>query len=429
LNSKSFPRVIHLQGKSDPTIKVTAFLGVYNGLKYLESMLEQLISQDSQKFNLLVVDNNSTDESLLYLKTWSNFFGDRITLVSNSINLGAHGSMRNNLDLIQTEWFAQIHQDDFYFSNHIHVLSQEIENSTPEIVAISTLMGSMTENGKRIGSPPRAAMFISDHDQPSALVQNLRTHCVPDPASAFRVNTYKSTLSQWHSTSFPDTEQILKFCAHGIFKYVPKETMLYRENPQSQSHSINKSESILGTYIALTRFFHSHEFISIFNLVENQKKTIFLDSIFNAIEFRLPNRTLFQLLKISILESLLNITEYSDGVVLSYSAETFSSLGFIFPSNLLLNLSKLHETHPLGKPSITRVRELLDFLEPQVKANPNHKKSLLSSIHQNFGHLIPLKLRVRLWRFFIGRRLAPGAMSQFNFKPMCQSENKDVECE
>jgi glycosyltransferase involved in cell wall biosynthesis len=40
---------------------LTLYLGIYNGEKYIDSLLKQIISQECQKFNILVVDNNSSD--------------------------------------------------------------------------------------------------------------------------------------------------------------------------------------------------------------------------------------------------------------------------------------------------------------------------------------------------------------------------------
>jgi glycosyltransferase involved in cell wall biosynthesis len=50
---------------------VTVFLGIYNGEKYLEGLLNQIIKQDSHNFKLLVIDNASTDNSFEIIKNWS----------------------------------------------------------------------------------------------------------------------------------------------------------------------------------------------------------------------------------------------------------------------------------------------------------------------------------------------------------------------
>lgn len=73
--------------------KITLFLGIYNGKQYLESLYEQLRTQDSQKFKLLVIDNSSTDSSYNEISKWEKTFGHRLTLVSNEVNYGAYGSL------------------------------------------------------------------------------------------------------------------------------------------------------------------------------------------------------------------------------------------------------------------------------------------------------------------------------------------------
>ena len=95
--------------------RMTVFLGIYNGAKYLPSLKEQLISQTFQDFYLVVVDNASTDDSFENLISWESDFGGRLSLHRNAENLGGGGTLCKALadDYIKTEWFVTFHQDDF----------------------------------------------------------------------------------------------------------------------------------------------------------------------------------------------------------------------------------------------------------------------------------------------------------------------------
>ena len=61
--------------------KVTLFLGVFNAEKYLDSLLEQIVAQDTQDFKLLLVDNDSKDNTYFKIQSWKKVFGKRNTCV------------------------------------------------------------------------------------------------------------------------------------------------------------------------------------------------------------------------------------------------------------------------------------------------------------------------------------------------------------
>lgn len=410
-----FEREIHLQGNIKFDRDLTIFLGVYNGATYLDNLKEQLAGQTSQEFNLLIVDNNSGDNSLSMLKSWKYHFGDRLTLVSNLTNLGAHGSMHNNFDLIKTPWFCQIHQDDYYFGDHIKTLILGINESETDVVAVSTQMGSMAHDGRRIASAPRASMYITEFDQPSSLIQNIRTHCVPDPATAFKTDAFKKSASLWHSTAFPDTEQLLKLCAYGRFKFIPKETMLYRENPYSQSHAIQKSESILETYTALQRFFHSKEFIRIFCMVDDQEKAEFIEGIIDALKYRVTNEVLNSLLNISIIEFAFQLTEYSNKPILELGIPIYESLGFKFPLNLLKNLTGgyANPAFVLRQSDNQRLLKLLTSGQNNGVLLGRRHSSTIRSLAEK---LTPIFSRKRIVKLLAVFGVRPSSHKQFDFE-------------
>ena len=64
------------------TKNLTVFLGIYNGEKYVDSLLKQILSQEYQKFNILVVDNNSSDQSGKMFGNWKKVYKSNFQLNS-----------------------------------------------------------------------------------------------------------------------------------------------------------------------------------------------------------------------------------------------------------------------------------------------------------------------------------------------------------
>jgi glycosyltransferase involved in cell wall biosynthesis len=343
---------------------VTVFLGIYNGEKYLESLFNQIENQDSRNFNLLLVDNASKDKSFNIIKDWPKKFTNiDVKVIRNPKNLGAGGSLNLNLDLIDTPWFITMHQDDFYKANHISVLLALINQAGDEISGASATMGSMTNEGKKMKPFPRSTWFGSELDKYGQFLQNIKSQSIPFPCTAFKTDIYKKTRVLIHNPSFSDTEQTLKMLCHGKFLVTNEETMLYRENPISESHSLNGNEREIGAYLGLNRVFASKLFVEFIQALDRDKSFDYLQLLNGAIEERIKDSKLQQVLQISLLENLLESIGYEHKElmkILLNKYENFTSL------QTLNNLSNL------GEFSI----DLVHIQDRSIREFPGWKKKL-----------------------------------------------------
>lgn len=318
---------------------ITAFIGIYNGEKYLDSLFDQIKSQKTNQFNLLIVDNASPDNSFEIINSWPQKLSNlSFQIIRNPKNLGAGGSLNLNLHLINTPWFTTMHQDDFYKPNHISTLLELINNADDEISGVSATMGSMTNEGKKIKSIPRSTWFSSDLDKYSQFTQNLKSQSFPFPCTAFKTEIYKKTKVLIHNPSFSDTEQTLKMLCYGKFLITSEETMLYRENPLSESHSLNDYEREIGAYIGLNRVFASEAFLNMIKSIESEKLFEYAKRIIDSVKERVSDPKLLQILQISVLENIVDATSYENKQILKLLSKQYSSFS---SSQTLDNLSNL----------------------------------------------------------------------------------------
>jgi glycosyltransferase involved in cell wall biosynthesis len=338
-------------------VNLTVFLGIYNGEKYLVDLLNQVKNQHSNKFHLLIVDNGSTDNSFEIINNWPQKLSNlNVKVVRNSRNLGAGGSLYLNLTRIDTPWFTTMHQDDFYKPNHISTLIKKIGEATDEISGVSATMGSMTNEGKKMKPVPRSSWFYTDLDKYGQFLQNIKSQSIPFPCTAFRTEVFKKTQVLIHNPSFSDTEQTLRMLFHGKFIFTQEETMLYRENPSSESHVLNGKEREIGAYLGLNRVFGSEMFKNFIKAIEKEKLFNFIDLLDTALTERIRESQLIQILQIQLLENVLESLGYKDREImklLSIKYQKFTSL---------LTLSNLSN---LGEFSIDLVPNQLTEVEVQ----------------------------------------------------------------
>jgi glycosyltransferase involved in cell wall biosynthesis len=378
--------------------KITVFLGIYNGERYLQSLKDQLTSQTLQDYLLVVVDNASTDDSFGKLSAWATEFGDRLALYRNDENLGGGGSLHKAFSerYIQTEWFVSWHQDDFYLPNHLEVISKTLREAPDNVVAVCTGMGSVDEIGKIQVSPPRAAWLINDTSAVSSFLINLRFQTFSFPSSAFKTKVFEECFRYWHSPAFSDTETTLYLCAHGEFRYVQTETMKYRENSQSESHVVNSLEASITAATSLSRVFTSREFRLILRLVEASNRANFFSELISSIDLRIPESPLSHFVKILAIEECSRVWEYQESTATLALSSVYDGLGSKFSSILLAGLAGQEPAKATSELEVA-LSELSRVKAAEISKRASKSRSTLWSL---ISHL-PLSLRIKLFRAYV----------------------------
>lgn len=319
----------------DDSKLLTVFVGLYNAEMYLESVLSQLKSQDLTNCSLIVVDNCSNDGTWASIQSWVSELPVR--LVRNPTNFGATGSIYLNMDYVSTPWTTFFHQDDFYYPNHLKTLADSVATQPPDVVTVSTDMASMDNAGNRVPAPPRAAWLIPDGSKESNFLANLRLQTVPWPTTAFRSTILAEVESPWHSSSFQDTEMMLKMSMLGESIYLNVETMLYRENPNSGSHELDVVERNLGAGLALLRLFASGEFATFIQAVSAGDRADFALSVLTGIRARLTESDICKYVQLQAAEVMQFTWGYKVNSLNRVVAHAYERMGSIRTVQFLSN--------------------------------------------------------------------------------------------
>lgn len=116
--------------------KVTVIIPNYNGLKFMEPCMAALKGQTSQEFDVLVVDNGSTDGSVKWLKE------HQIPGIFLKENTGFSGAVNAGIRASRTPYVILLNNDTEAEPNYIEELVKAIEQS-PRIFSVSPRMIQM----------------------------------------------------------------------------------------------------------------------------------------------------------------------------------------------------------------------------------------------------------------------------------------------
>lgn len=105
---------------------ITVLLPIYNAEKYIKVTIQSILNQTFKNFELLIINDGSTDKSVEVINT---FKDNRIQLIHNSINLGLIKTLNKGIDLAQGKYIARVDADDIAMPDRLERQVAFLENN------------------------------------------------------------------------------------------------------------------------------------------------------------------------------------------------------------------------------------------------------------------------------------------------------------
>lgn len=109
---------------------------VYNRKKLLPETVETVLSQQFKDFELVLVDDKSTDGSLEVCRRYAER-DDRVKVIALEENKGRCIARNKGIEAAAADWICFLDSDDFYFPNHLGTLKTMIDEN-PGFKAFAT---------------------------------------------------------------------------------------------------------------------------------------------------------------------------------------------------------------------------------------------------------------------------------------------------
>ena len=131
---------------------VTVLMSAYNDRRYLPEAVDSVLRQSFEDFELLVLDDGSTDGSADYLATVAD---PRVRVARNERNLGLTRSLNRGLDLAAGLYVARMDADDVAAPRR---LARQVEflDRHPHVGIVGSARRLIDESGEPIAHAPAA---------------------------------------------------------------------------------------------------------------------------------------------------------------------------------------------------------------------------------------------------------------------------------
>lgn len=212
--------------------KVSVLMPVYNGEKYIKQAIDSILAQSFSDFELLVIDDGSTDRSAEIV---SSYRDERIRYVANATNLGLAGARNRAIEAARGEYLAWLDCDDISLPRRLEK-QVRILDSDPRIGVCGTWVETIDGIKANVWRYPtdsqflRARMLFDDPFATSSIM--MRAVCVRDQELRFNLNhppaedyeLWERVSRDWALTNIP--EVLTQYRIHGLQTSVIKAQKL-----------------------------------------------------------------------------------------------------------------------------------------------------------------------------------------------------------
>ena len=202
-------------------LKVTVVIPVYNGSRYLRESINSVLAQTFQDYEIVCVDDGSTDDSVSLLQE----YGQRIRVVRQD-NSGQSAARNAGVKLARGEYIAFLDQDDVWYpskvQNQLAVLDAE-----PDVVLVHCNFDRIDERGEMLERG--AGMIERTSALGSSMGQLIGEALIFPSAMMIRKEGYERIGGFHHALQgFEDFDLIARLKEQGRFVMVEERGMAYR---------------------------------------------------------------------------------------------------------------------------------------------------------------------------------------------------------
>lgn len=115
----------------------SVIMPVYNRSKFLDFSITSVLEQDFTDFELICIDDKSTDDSLKLIEKYV-AKDQRVKIYRHTENSGRCAARNSGLKMATAKWVCFLDSDDFYLRNHLSVFHKLIFRF-PNLDAFATL--------------------------------------------------------------------------------------------------------------------------------------------------------------------------------------------------------------------------------------------------------------------------------------------------
>lgn len=264
--------------KSNPLVSV--LMPAYNAEKYIAAAIESILKQTFSDFELIIINDGSTDQTPEIIEEYSQK-DSRVIVLKNEKNLGICSALNRGLENARGIYLARMDADDWSYPERLK-LQLDFLQDHPEVVIVGGMIEVCDQDLRVLN---RRSYPLTDEEIRKKI---LRLNPFAHPATFYRLETAKKVGGyNPHLVLVEDYDFYFRLGNYGKFGNLPQTILKLRTYPASYSFQNISNQSRLNLYVRLKT-------VNEYGYSMGWLDKLFLAANFLAI-FLIPNRLKFWL--------------------------------------------------------------------------------------------------------------------------------------
>ncbi len=228
---------------------VSIILPAYNCEKYIAAAVAGILQQVYDNFELIVVNDGSTDNTAAILSSISD---QRLKVLTNESNKGLIYSLNRAIGESKGEFIARMDADDIAASDRIEKQVHWLLHH-PDTAAVATFIKIIDEKGGEKGDWP-----LDRNTYTAKKIRRVmpKENCIAHPTMMIRAGILKKYRYAEAQKNIEDYDLWLRMLADGlVIDKVPQPLLFYREHAASVTNNfLRNANPFLKNYYCKKKF-------------------------------------------------------------------------------------------------------------------------------------------------------------------------------
>ena len=214
---------------------VSVIMPVYNSDEYLDKAIKSVLNQTFKDFELIILDDHSSDKSWDIIKRYTRR-SKRIRALRNYKKLGLPISVKHGLELALGDYITKIDSDDLCYKTRFKKQVKYL-NKNRRTVAVGTQYLFVNERGKKVNKKMRSSLFEKAYEYVYRFLP------VQQPALMIAKKRLPRNFDFYNygANSLEDIELVYKLSKYGKVENLPYTLLKYRlDNDYSLLSTLRK---------------------------------------------------------------------------------------------------------------------------------------------------------------------------------------------
>ncbi len=291
---------------------VTVMMPVFNGEKFIAQALDSLLSQDYKNFELIILDNRSSDNTreICYKYSQNN---PKIKYICDSTEISS-AEVGNRLAKYINGYYCMFAcDDDLWDSNYISSLVRVLKENS-HIGVTYSMMQSVNENGiTRPNKFNKSLQLYGDSKVKNIKRYLFKRSVVPMIFGVFKTQLFKDALpfKPFDKTLYDvDNLFMLRVLSLTPVRCVKDTNFYYREKDRTVSKEGSTDSKIRGVFpknrVLLVAFEIKHQFLFLIEFIkDNSKSYLSRAERINVLIYGIISFIFYSILRVPLFTSML----------------------------------------------------------------------------------------------------------------------------